>query len=230
MPTLLLLAHGSTKDPAVSEHVQTIAAAVAALLHEVEVRVAFHKQDPFIRDALALCKGPVVVYPLLMARGYFADEVFPRELGARNDVVWLPPLGEDPRLIDVILECLARHTGHVVIAGHGTPRHPASRTTIERCVAVLRAARQFDSVASGFLDDEPALADVIASPRYNHSSVAVVPYFLADGPHVTVDLPAELHIPPERDVDLRVLRALGADERIPALIVRSTRDALSTSD
>ena len=51
-----------------------------------EVREAFWKQEPKIRDVLSsLSTNRIFIVPLFISEGYFSDEVIPRELGFKTE-------------------------------------------------------------------------------------------------------------------------------------------------
>ena len=189
--TLVLVAHGSSKDPGVADQVRDAARGLACdpdvAARFAAVEVAFLKQSPNVGE---VARGrDVVILPLFMAEGYFVNEVLPREIAAGPPrlAITLPPLGADPRLLDVV-ETTDRA---VVIVGHGTPRDSHSRASVEAAVQRLRSERRLDAYAA-FLDDEPGLADV-ARDLCSRSPVTVIPWFATAGPHVDHDIVEPMH-------------------------------------
>ncbi|WP_435332594.1 CbiX/SirB N-terminal domain-containing protein [Haloarchaeobius sp. TZWWS8] len=81
MQALVIVAHGSHLNPASStptfEHAETIRNAGGFN----EVREAFWKEEPSVREVLRTVESDeVYVVPLFISEGYFTEEVIPREL------------------------------------------------------------------------------------------------------------------------------------------------------
>ena len=77
--TLVLLGHGSTVHPGAAEPVFQHAAEWRRRGRFAAVREAFWKQAPRLGDVLAeIASGRVVICPLFMSEGYFAENVIPR--------------------------------------------------------------------------------------------------------------------------------------------------------
>lgn len=112
---LLLIAHGSGRPGGAGETPKAIAAAIAAMNHFAEVRLAFLEQEPFARDWQSMVRpdGDLVVLPLLVAQGTHASqdipplfnlkagETGPVEIGGRC-VRMAMGLGAEPELVDII--------------------------------------------------------------------------------------------------------------------------------
>lgn len=209
-PILVLAAHGSSKDASVGAQVREVARWLAEkppiASRFAAVTAAFLKNEPFIRDAVA--DQEVVVLPFLMANGYFAREVIPREVSAGNPAagVLQPPLGTDLRLVDA----LDLGPGVYVIVGHGTERDPESRQSVFD--AVDRLQSRGTDVHAAFLDDAPRLADVLE--RLRDRAVTILPWFAADGPHVRDDI-VGAHAGPE----IVVWPAVGTTDAARTLLV-----------
>lgn len=204
---LVIVGHGSHRSPAASAPVHDHVDRVRDLGGFDAVKPAFWQGEPGLRDVVrTLGTEHVRVVPLLMAPGYFADRVFPRELRLGSDeplrtastVEYTSPVGTHPRLTEVIAQ---RASGvadgedvGIALVGHGTPRHDGSSTSTHDHVARLQARGSFDEVAAFFLDEAPSvetITDEMAAPE-----VVIVPLFVADGPHARVDVPQAVGLPP----------------------------------
>ena len=198
---LVLAAHGSRRDPAANALVRRLAEALRARRLFDEIAVAFHQGEPGFDTVLdELAAEEVTVVPLLTSAGHYSEVVLPQAL-ARNQrfgVVRLrqtPPVGTHPgvaplvarRVTELLRERhLERENVSLVIAGHGTRRHPQSRAATEQLADTLRRRRVAGDVAAAFIDDDPPLGQVVASLR--RPMLLVVP-FLIGGAHALEDLP-----------------------------------------
>jgi sirohydrochlorin cobaltochelatase len=78
---LLVVAHGSHLNPASSAPAQDHADRIRAAGAFEEVREAYWKEEPSLREALrTVVAEEVFVVPLFVSEGYFTEEVIPREL------------------------------------------------------------------------------------------------------------------------------------------------------
>jgi sirohydrochlorin ferrochelatase len=78
----------------------------------------------------------------------------------------------------------------LLLVGHGTPRSDTSGDSTLAVAARLRRSSGFGTVACAFLDQAPDLAD--AAGRLAEAPLVVVPFFLSEGHHTRVDIPAAL--------------------------------------
>jgi sirohydrochlorin cobaltochelatase len=202
---VVLVAHGSARSGASAEPVLALARGLSRRGFP-EVRTAFWKEEPFLHQALdATRSAQLVVLPVFLAEGYFSRVVVPRELGlrygdnplGRRSARLLPPLGADPALDALVLD-RARGAlpagadpggAALVVLGHGTPRDPGSADATLVVCARLRGSG-FARVAPAFIDQEPALARVLAEAR--EPVVVVVPFLIAAGFHGGDTVPREL--------------------------------------
>ncbi len=177
-----------------------------------EITACFWKEPPAFSSALDMLESSqVAVVPLFTATGYFTRQVIPSEMGLQgrvtqreNKVVHLTePIGEHPQLdhiVDTRLhDMLARHElplGDTAAAliGHGTPRSPQSRAATRRQAKRVREQNIFREVIDAYLDDQPDIPSIYDRTRARH--IIALPYFLADGSHVSLDLPRALGISP----------------------------------
>lgn len=192
-----------------------------------DVREAFWKQEPQIKNVLAEISAPrVFIVPLFISEGYFADQIIPQALGfdalaapKRSEggsctTYFCKPIGTHDSMTKVILSRAADVTKRfpfprapkpeettLFIAGHGTGKNANSRQAIERQTEWIRAQKIYAHVQAVFLEEEPRIADCHSlAPTKN---CVVVPFFISDGLHVVEDIPVLLG-EPERAVKARL--------------------------
>ena len=200
---LLLVGHGSGRDPNASVPVRSHAERLRAIGRFGEVHVAFWKEAPFLPEALAQFEAAeVTVVPVFISAGYYVDEVVPRELGLAGPttciggrtVRYTAPIGSHPSLAG-ILAGRAREVGAqpgdtIAVLGHGTDRNPNSGRNVYQQSEWLAARREFAEVVAVFLDQEPSMSRIFELTAARR--VVVVPLFIADGWHAGQTIPAEL--------------------------------------
>lgn len=211
---LVLLGHGSTQNAESCAPVFQHAAELRRRGIFAEVREAFWKQDPHVKQVLAEISEPrVFIIPFFISEGYFSDEVIPRELGfapgqstivhEQSTVHYSKPIGTHDSMIDVLL-ARARDIVEkfpfprapkpkdttLLIAGHGTERSPNSRKAIERQVELTRAKNVYAVVHGVFMEESPRIADCYGLAKTRN--VVVVPFFISDGLHTQEDIPVLL--------------------------------------
>ncbi len=205
---LVLAAHGSRRDPAANAMVRRLAQVVRERRLFGEVAVAFHQGEPGFDAVLdELESDSATVVPLMTSAGHYADVVLPEAL-ARNrraaEIRWrvTPPVGSHPGVAPLVArrvsellreQGLSRSAVTLLLAGHGTSRHPASRQTTLQLAETLRRRGVAGEVVAGFLDDEPELPEAYAAAR--GSLVLVIP-FLIGGAHAADDIPRALGLEP----------------------------------
>ena len=221
---LVVLGHGTTQNAASAAPVMQHAAELRRRGIFAEVREAFWKQEPQVKEVLAAIAVPrVFIVPLFISEGYFSDEVIPRELGFGPDfrlqtsdsrLFYCKPVGTHPHMTSVIL-ARAREVAEqfpfprapkpkdttLFIAGHGTERNERSRQAIERQVEAIRGQNLYAAVHAVFMEEDPRIQDChsLAQTR----NLIVVPFFISDGLHTVEDIPVLLG-EPERIVKERL--------------------------
>jgi sirohydrochlorin cobaltochelatase len=205
---LILAAHGSRYEPAVNAQIRGYAESIAQTRLFEEVGVAFHQGHPTFADAVdQLHATDLIVVPVMTSAGYYSDLVLPRELqrSRRYSQVRLRqtiPLGLHPRMSELVnnrldatssLHGLKREDTAIAIVGHGTLRHPGSRSSTETLAAALGGLEKWPQVFAAFIDEEPAVETVCA--RANHANLVVIPFLIGAGPHAVDDIPARLDLP-----------------------------------
>ncbi len=213
---VLLVGHGSHLSPDSARPVHGL----ARRLHDAgafrEVRVAFWKEEPALHHAFHLVESSRVhVVPVFTSTGYFTERVVPRELGLDRTLVDRPglrvhrcaALGTHPRMAEVVLERALEATplspeplseATLVVAGHGTRRHPDSGRTTERIANELSGQGRFRRVVPAFLDQDPRLTEVLEEE--DAVDVVVVPFFIAEGWHAGTTIPDDLALRGGRSV------------------------------
>jgi uroporphyrin-III C-methyltransferase len=206
---LVLAAHGSRHDPAANALVRRLAQAVRERRLFQEVAVAFHQGEPaFDRVLDELQSDAVTVVPLMTSAGHYADVVLPESL-ARNRrfaevrLRQTPPVGSHPgmaplvarRVSELLREHgLTRSGTTLLLAGHGTRRHQASRDTTLRLAETLQRRGVAGRVLAGFLDDDPGLLEVLGTTR--SGAVVVLPFLIGGGTHASEDIPRAIGLEP----------------------------------
>lgn len=201
MASLVIVAHGSLKNPESSTPCHEHAETIGRLGLFDRVLVGFWKEEPSLSRVLHAVGSDdeVCVVPFFMAEGYFSRVVIPRELAAAEypgQVTLCQVVGTHPRVTDAILERveaaqqelgLSPDALTVVIVGHGTMRNKKSAATVMYQVAQLEQLQRFAAVKAGFLDQPPMLEMLPAVLSGQH--LVVVPMFAADGFHTFDQIP-----------------------------------------
>ncbi len=222
---LVLLGHGTTQNENSAAPVYQHAAELRRRRIFAEVREAFWKQEPQVKQVLAVISAPrVFIVPLFISEGYFSEDVIPRELGfvpgqstinhQRSTIHYCQPIGTHDSMTAVLL-ARAREAVEkfpfprapkpkditLFIAGHGTERSENSRKAIERQVELIRGMNLYAGVHAIYLDEEPRI------PRcYDLAltkNIVIIPFFISDGMHTQEDIPVLLG-EPERIVKQRL--------------------------
>jgi len=214
---LVLLGHGTTQNENSAAPVYQHAAELRRRGIFAEVREAFWKQEPQVKQVLAALSAPrMFIVPIFISEGYFSAEVIPRELGLppsqstindqRSTIHYCKPIGTHDTMTTVLL-ARAREVVEkfpfprapkpkdttLFIAGHGTERSENSRQAIERQVELVRAMKLYDGVHAIYLEEEPRIPRCyeLALTR----NLVIVPFFISDGMHTQEDIPVLLGEP-----------------------------------
>ncbi|WP_103334551.1 CbiX/SirB N-terminal domain-containing protein [Pseudotabrizicola formosa] len=248
--TALIVAHGQPSDPEPAEAaLAALAADVAAHLPGWQVGSATLAAEGRLADAL-LRAGDAggLVYPMFMADGWFTRQHLPERLakacaealfdtghcdrtgcgGAAGCARWrcLLPFGLDLEVQNLALRVLHEAGvppgGEVLLAAHGSGRSSAPSDVANAVAGRLKEGLLLARCDAAFIDQHPRLAEVSG---YRADAVCL-PFFAAEGEHVTDDLPAALS---EAGFKGPVLPALGRDARVPGLIASALRRAAQGS-
>ncbi len=217
--TLVVLGHGTELNENSAGPVFQHAAELRRRNLFGEVREAFWKQEPRIKNVLAaISTRRVFIAPLFISEGWFANEVIPRELGladrrpishsAKCDIgsaalFYCGPVGTHDSMTGVILsradEVAQRFPfprapkpseTTLFIAGHGTEKSENSRRPVERQVELIRALKIYADVGAIFLEESPRIGEVYSLARTRN--LIIVPFFISDGLHTQEDIPVLL--------------------------------------
>lgn len=180
-----------------------------------EVREAFWKQEPQVKEVLAdMTAQRVFIVPLFVSEGYFSENVIPKELGfgaaeersvntGGKSIYYCKPVGSHPEVTDLILD---RALGIIdtfpyprkpdplattlFVAGHGTERDPESRKAMDWHAARIRDRKIFADCHAIFLEEKPGICDCydLAQTR----NIVVVPLLIGEGDHTQKDIPKML--------------------------------------
>jgi uroporphyrin-III C-methyltransferase len=233
---LVLAAHGSRRDPAANALVRRLAQAVRERKLFEEVAVAFHQGEPGFEGVLdELESDAVTVVPVMTSAGHYADVVLPAALArnSRHAAVRLritPPVGSHPGVAPLVArrvsELLREHDLEragtaVLLAGHGTRRHVASRDTTLRLAETLQRRGVAGTVLAGFLDDDPSLPEALAQTPA--AAVLVLPFLIGGGSHAGEDVPRAFgmesgDLPVTRRVDGRLIVVDHAIGTLPGIV------------
>ncbi len=101
---LLIVAHGSSKDPASRLAAEAAAKAIAGLRRFAGVDTAFLEEPPFLDERLRALPGPLIVSGFFIGEGMHGAEDMAAAVAAtgRGDLYPAPPLARSQALIDTI--------------------------------------------------------------------------------------------------------------------------------
>lgn len=213
---VLILAHGQPSDPLpAARALADLAARVAVLLPQHQVTSATLAEPGAFTRALA-GRATGLVYPMFMAGGWFTRVQIPAKLieaGAEAGG-WqvLEPFGCDPA-VHALCVALAREAAapELVLAAHGSGRSSVPSDIARHVAGRIAAAAGVGRVAVGFIDQVPQLSSLTGlGPE-----AVCLPFFAADGGHVTEDLPQALA---KAGFAGRILPPVGLDPRVPGIV------------
>ncbi|MDQ2867730.1 MAG: cobalamin biosynthesis protein CbiX [Verrucomicrobiota bacterium] len=212
---LLIVGHGSTVNAESSAPTWAHARAIRRRGLFAQVKCAFWKEEPSLRDARFLFQDAevrdVFVVPNFISEGYFTQTIIPRELEldsaitARSDGQrwhYCEPVGNHPLVTDLLLK-RAREIAPgidekktaLLIVGHGTALNDNSALAAKREAERIRARSHFAAVLNAYMEEPPLIADW--DKLTDAENVIVVPFFIADGLHSYEDIPVLLGLRPE---------------------------------
>jgi sirohydrochlorin cobaltochelatase len=149
----------------------------------------------------------IYVVPNFISEGYFTEIVIPRELELVGPIThrsgkiikYCEPVGNDPRLVDLLLHRAREAAPKVplektslLIVGHGTSLNEKSAEAAQSQARAIREKGLYAEVFEAYMEEAPFVAEW----RKNTSqpNVVVVPFFIADGLHSYQDIPVLLGI------------------------------------
>lgn len=216
---LVLLGHGSTINDTSGDVVYQQARELRSRQLFAEVREAFWKQEPKIKDVLAsLSANRIFIVPLFISEGFFSEEVIPGELGFRTEdteeysrklergaqcLYYCKPVGTHEGITDVLLDRAHKVVEMfpfprapkakdltLFIAGHGTEQNENSRASIQHQAELIRARNLYAGVHAVFLEEAPKVSECFYIAETRH--IVVVPFFVSEGMHSQEDIPVML--------------------------------------
>ena len=252
---LLIVAHGSTVNPDSSAPTWTHAREIQKRNIFADVRCAFWKEEPSLRDARFFFGDEAIhdvfVVPNFISEGYFTQTVIPRELELNgplstraNGQTWIycEPVGNNPIVTELLLARAHTIAPNVeptetalLIVAHGTELNDNSAIAAKREAERIRARGEFASVGNAYMEEPPLIANW--DQLTNAPNVIVVPFFIADGLHSYEDIPKLLGIECNsmdvfeknphriRGRSLYYARAIGTDPRFADIIIEQTLNA-----
>ena len=221
----LLIAHGQPSDPEPAQAaLGELACQVAGHLPGWDIRFATLALDGAL--AKAVDPTPGLVYPMFMAGGWFTKTELPRRMALEGaDWQHLAPFGLDPAVQDLavtlVQEAASRPPADtpVLVAAHGSGRSRAPAEVAEALAQRLRDAG-FPRAEAYFIEEAPFIAE---AKGFGPGSLCL-PFFAAEGGHVTDDLPQALA---QAGFEGACLPPLGLDPRVPALIAAALKRSAS---
>jgi sirohydrochlorin ferrochelatase len=207
----LIVAHGQPSDPRpAGAALEALAARVEGLLPGWSVGAATLAEEDAVARAVVGRPGGVV-FPMFMTGGWFTKVQIPKRLAEAGAKGWtvLEPFGCDSLVHDLCVT-LVREAGatQVILAAHGSFKSSAP-SDIAFHVAGRIGAETGADVAAGFIDQEPQVSSLTGRGG------ACLPFFAAEGGHVSDDIPAALA---EAGFTGRILPPVGLDARVPGII------------
>lgn len=199
---LVLVGHGSTRHPDGALPILALAEDIRRRRLFAEVVAVFMKQDPPLAAAETLVQAArLVVVPVFAGKGYYTDELIPREMrltGRVTDrdgrrILYTEAAGTHPRIPALLrgrAEAVAATAGFIaresalLLIAHGSSRPGGAGETPRAIAAALTGFRE---VVLVFLEQEPEAArwrDLV-----NCRDVVALPLLVAQGMHASRDIP-----------------------------------------
>lgn len=243
---LILAGHGSHISPNTAGVVWNYVDRLRAWAVADEITACFWKEPPAFSHVLdTVVSDTVVIVPVFTAQGYFTQTVIPTEMGLNGaithkngkTVYYTPTIGEHPYLETIVQERVqdAVTQGNlnpadtsVAIIGHGTRRNRSSQDATRHQANQVRERQLVSQVVDVYLDDDPDIPSLYRSTTAKN--IVAVPFFLAEGSHVTIDVPDALGITygnyPDRVQGREVYYTppVGTDDAICRVILELARD------
>jgi sirohydrochlorin cobaltochelatase len=213
---LLIVGHGSTVNPDSSAPTLAHAAEIRRQGIFRDVRCAFWKEEPSLRDALFLFDPDeirdVYVVPNFISEGYFTQTVIPRELELTGPMTtratgqawhYCAPVGNNPSVTKLLLRRAKEVAPKIdpaqtslLIVAHGTDLNENSAVAAKREADKIRALGEYAVVLNVYMEEPPLVSDW--KKLTTTKDVVVVPFFISDGLHSYQDIPALLGIVPKQ--------------------------------
>lgn len=225
--TALIVAHGAPSCPPSQEFwLEDLAAAAEAAGAGPCLGLTLAARGPFARKtALAAAEdGPVRIYPMFIADGWFSRTELPRRLAEAGlpaeRQIHLAPFGLDPGLPALCARRLGAAAdaagidpaqATLIVAAHGAPKHPRPAEVAWQVAREAQRLSGFARLACGFVDQAPALEEAL---RVDGPAICL-PFFATRASHVLEDLPQAASA---AGFAGPILPPIGIDPALPALI------------
>ncbi len=214
MRNALIVAHGQPSDPRpAGAALEALAEKVQALMPGWRVAATTLAEPGAIARA-AGGQGGGVVFPMFMTGGWFTKVQIPVRLAEAGAVGWtvLEPFGCDPALHDLCVT-IARDSGAsgLILAAHGSFKSRVPSDIARHVASCIAAEAGIARVETGFIDQDPQLATLTG---FGQEAVCL-PFFAAEGGHVSEDIPKALEAAGFLG---RILKPVGLDARVPKLV------------
>ena len=209
--TLIIIGHGSTENPDSSEPTQKHADTIRKQKIFDEVRCAFWKEEPSLREVLYGIKSErIIVVPNFISEGYFTQKVIPRELELTEHVTkhgsqtiyYTDPVGSHPAMTQALLKRAQEAAPQIspsqttlFIVGHGTGLNENSAKAAKDQVDQIRKMNIYAEVLPAYMEEAPLISDW--DRLSSQDNIVVVPFFISDGLHSYQDIPVLLGIEKE---------------------------------
>lgn len=198
---VLLVGHGSATEPTACRSVMKHAEAIRSSDNFDEVLTAFISGGPSVATAMrSIDEGIIVVVPLLMSEGHFANDVIPHEIESHLreglSVRYTPPVGTHPVMTKIVFDRAAsavkepREGIGVALIGHGNDNRSGAASAVRYHAERLRSLAVFDEIHGVYLEQSPRICRL--HEVVNTAELVVVPLFMAEGHHDREDLPSQL--------------------------------------
>ncbi|GAB5494521.1 MAG: hypothetical protein Phog2KO_47360 [Phototrophicaceae bacterium] len=207
---VILAGHGSQISPETAGVVWRYVDALRQMGIADEITASFWKEQPEFSQVLKTVRADtLVIVPLFTSSGYFIQQIIPAEMGLDGAVthqngctIYLTrTVGEHHRITEIVrqrildvlqTENLSPKSTSVAIIGHGTPRSNTTQQTSRHQVKTLSDEGLVALIVEAYLDDEPNIPSIFQ--RTDNENIIAVPFFLAEGSHVSIDVPNALGI------------------------------------
>ena len=210
-PVLLIVSHGERGGSGDDRFAYDLVERLRGTAGFAQVQACFLSKEPSLKTvSSALPPGPLIIYPLFMADGYFVNTAIPRQLACENalEVAVLTPLGLHPELPALVarlaMEAAAANRAdpqshELLLVAHGSRHEPASRLATEDVAGKLRRMGLFAGVSVSFLEEQPFVADQLADIS---RPVIIAGLFAGQGMHGAGDVPEAVRVSGRGDVIL----------------------------
>ncbi len=200
-PSVVLVAHGSLHEPKAFIPALDHAEALRETGSYESVHAGFLHGEPALTDVITAVEGgEVVVVPLFVSEGYYTQSVIPERLDAAArpelSMHYTPPVGTHARMADIVKRRVVSAVGDrresigIALVGHGSPETPESANALHQLATTVRTHDRVTCVQSFFLEEPPYVDEI--PEAFETAAVVVVPVFMAEGHHVSQDIPAKL--------------------------------------